>query len=171
MEIFVSDTNIFIDLFNCGSLNELFRLSGASIHTTDWVISELTKLEQQQAVSKYVEEGSLAVKTWDGEGIARIFDYKQKVAGNSNLSMTDCGVLCYTKDLGNAKLLTGDHKLRSHAEKEGLDVSGILFLFDEFIEEGLLQQQEAADRLELLQQTNKRLPKEEVEKRIIKWRK
>lgn len=52
MEIIVNDTNIFIDLHSCGLLDSFFKLP-YKVHTTDFVISELTDGEQREAVMKY----------------------------------------------------------------------------------------------------------------------
>ena len=71
----------------------------------------------------------------------------------------------------NGRLLTGDGKLRSAAEKDNVKVSGILYLFDNFVEYGLLSALEAAENLEALMTMNMRLPKAECETRIAKWRK
>ena len=67
--------------------------------------------------------------------------------------------------------MTGDGKLRAAAEKDNVKVSGVLYLFDNFVEYGLLSPLEAAENLESLMTVNMRLPKAECESRIAKWRK
>ena len=67
--------------------------------------------------------------------------------------------------------MTGDGKLRAAAEKDNVKVSGILYLFDNFVEYGLLSASEAAENLKALMTINMRLPKAECETRIAKWRK
>jgi hypothetical protein len=49
MEIIVSDTNIFIDLHSCALLDSFFKLP-YNVHTTDFVMSELTQGDQYENV-------------------------------------------------------------------------------------------------------------------------
>lgn len=71
----------------------------------------------------------------------------------------------------DGRLLTGDGKLRSAAEKDNVKVSGVLYLFDNFVEYGLLSTSEAAENLEALMAMNMCLSKAECEARIPKWKK
>ena len=52
--IVVSDTNIFIDLVKLDLLADFFLLPW-DIHTTDFVISELTDHEQNAAVTAFIK--------------------------------------------------------------------------------------------------------------------
>ena len=69
----------------------------------------------------------------------------------------------------NCRLLTGDSKLRSVAEKDKVKVSGILYVFDKAIECAIISKTDAALRLERLLQTNIRLPRKACEDRIKDW--
>jgi predicted nucleic acid-binding protein len=72
--------------------------------------------------------------------------------------------------LGSARLLTGDKTLRKRAEGEGINVSGILFVFDELVNHNIISPKDAAAHLAELYESNVRLPKEEVEKRLEQWK-
>lgn len=61
----------------------------------------------------------------DGDELNEVLTYKVKKASGTNLSITGCLVMWYAKELGEAKFLTGDRRLRCFAEKDGLKVSGI----------------------------------------------
>jgi len=50
-------------------------------------------------------------------------------------------------------------------------VKGILFLFDKFVEEDVLTLTKAVNKLEELLKINARLPRNEIEMRINRWRK
>lgn len=67
-------------------------------------------------------------------------------------------------------MLTGDNKLRKSAAADNVKVSGILYVFDNFVEYGILEKELCAKKLEELMQKNNRLPKGECEKRIAEWR-
>ena len=47
--VVVSDTNIFIDLYDVGLLNEFFSMD-IQVHTTDFIINELTVEDQKRSV-------------------------------------------------------------------------------------------------------------------------
>ena len=66
--------------------------------------------------------------------------------------------------------MTGDGNLRKSAEANNIKVSGILYIFDNLVEYGILDRKKAADLLEQLTKINMRLPKNECEKRISNWR-
>lgn len=68
-------------------------------------------------------------------------------------------------------LLTGDGKLRTRASKEGIEVRGILFIFDELLKQNLIGFQLALEKLQELSLINTRLPKSEIESRILLWNK
>ncbi len=50
--IVVNDTNIFIDLMSVDLLDDFFRLP-IEIHTTDFVLNELTDESQHNAIQKH----------------------------------------------------------------------------------------------------------------------
>ena len=49
-------------------------------------------------------------------------------------------------------------------------MSGILFVFDELVNHNIISPKDAAAHLESLYESNVRLPKEEVEKRLEQWK-
>lgn len=62
-KIVVNDTNVFIDLFNVGLLEGFFSLPW-EIHTTEFVMLELTKEGQHDSVSQYKENGLLHISVF-----------------------------------------------------------------------------------------------------------
>lgn len=169
MEIIVNDTNIFIDLHSCGLLDSFFKLP-YKVHTTDFVMSELTKGDQYKEVMRFSNQNQLTVKTFSAKELVRIWEYYNNAQKVCNVSIEDCSVLIYTQTLEKARLLTGDKTLRSRAEGEGIVVSGILFVFDELVNHDIITPDEAAIRLIKLVESNVRLPKEEIKKRLATWK-
>ena len=112
-----------------------------------------------------VKDGILAVHSFSDKENVDLVVYYSRMAMQTNLSLMDCAILKYSKDNGY-RLLTGDKKLRNHAEDEGVLVSGILYLVDKFVAEQLIPGVVMVDRLELLLKTNPRLPKTIFEERI-----
>ena len=165
MEIVVNDTQVLIDMYDADLLG---LVEGCSIkfHTVDYVMAELHRSPYKRPeIDQMVKDGILAVHSFSEKENVDLVAYYGKMTLQTNLSLTDCAVLKYSKDNGY-RLLTGDKKLRNHAEDEGVLVSGILYLVDKFVAEQLITGAVIADRLELLLETNPRLPKTIFEERI-----
>lgn len=165
MKIVINDANILIDLAKL-ELIQVFTKISFDLHTTDFVIEELND-EQQKPVSKLIKSGKLKIieteDAKDFQGITNILE------NSSGLSFEDCSVWYYSKKLSGA-LLTGDGKLRKQATKEGIQVRGIIFIFDELLKQELISFTLAIDKIEKLSLLNNRLPKKEIEKRIESWK-
>lgn len=166
-KIVVSDTNIFIDLISVNLLDVFFSLPW-EIHTTDMVIDELIRSEQHEAIEQFRKNGSLNIKSFDGEELLQIVKMKTE-RPTSNASIQDCSVWKLAKDLDCA-LLTGDNKLRKVVQNDNIEVHGILYLFDKMLEHKIMDNETAIGKLQSLYSINTRLPKEEIDKRISLWR-
>ena len=158
----VSDTNIFIDLVKLGILGDFFNLPW-EIHTTDFVLDELTDTEQYKSVAAFLERGKLMVGKFTAEDVSMIMSISESAKGN--ISPTDYSVLLYASQK-SAKLLSGDGRLRKEAEKIGVEVHGILYVIESLVAETILPEQFAAKLLADLKNINKRLPIEEIDAMI-----
>lgn len=165
-KIVVSDSNIFFDLLSVDLLNEFFLLP-CDITTTDFVISEIIRPEQLDKIQSFIFSKKLEVIKFNTEEVNNIYALYQ--SNDNNASVTDCSVWYYAKSV-NGRLLTGDGKLRKSASNDKVKVSGILYIFDNFIKYGILDKATCAAKLETLMQINNRLPKGECEKRISIWK-
>ena len=166
--IVVNDANIFIDLLDIGLLDEFFRLQW-EIHTTDFVMLELLREGQKEAVTHYQNGNRLHVKGFEVPELVEIRNLHKVHENKTNISLTDCSVWYYAKKNGYV-LLTGYRKLRSISQRDGVEVKGILYVFDALVAENLISPASAAEKLSLLHELNSRLPLEEIEKRIKSWR-
>ena len=68
-------------------------------------------------------------------------------------------------------ILTSDRRLRNEAQSKGFEVHGILWLFEQLMDEKLVKPKRAIDKLTELMQINTWLPKDECKKRIEQWTK
>lgn len=166
-KIVVNDTNVFIDLHDVGLLEQFFLLPW-EVHTTDFVMLELLKEGQKDAVVAYESNGCLHVATFEFQEVIKINAIHNKIIDKTNLSLTDCSVWYYAKK-NSYTLLTGDRKLRNSALNEGVEVRGIIYVFDELVSNGILLASLAAEKLVLLKSINPRLPDSEIEKRLKMW--
>lgn len=163
--IVVNDTNVFIDLCSIDLLDEFFRLS-QNIHTTDFVIDELKVEEQRIKVEKFHQAGLLTIKVYSAEELLEIIEFQQNQ--DTNVSVPDCSVWLYAQK-NHYRLLTGDNKLRKTAIKAGTNVSGILYVFDQLVEQSIITPQVACEKLNILRSINHRLPDKDITERLKRW--
>ena len=166
-KIVVNDTNVFIDLLDVGLLEKFFLLPW-EVHTTDFVMLELLREGQKDAVATYEIEGSLHIATFKPDEVQEIRKLQAKTNTKTKVSIADCSVWYYAKQ-NSYTLLTGDRKLRNSALNEGVEVRGIIYVFDELVDSGILSENQAIEKLLLLKSINPRLPENEIEKRCGLW--
>ena len=166
-KIVVNDTNVFIDLYEVGLLDEFFSLPW-EVHTTDFVMYELLREGQHETVAKYKADKRLVIPVFEGKEMSEIANMYQQSMEKTNLSLADCSVWYYAK-MNNYILLTGDRKLRTASILDGVEVHGVIYVFDTLVELEIIPRQVAVEKLQQLYSMNPRLPKEEIEKRINLW--
>lgn len=164
MKIVINDANILIDLAKLDLLNVFSKLP-FDLHTTDFVYEELNEA-QKSPVSILSENGFL--KIIETEELIDFQSISELLESSSGLSFEDCSVWHYSKKLSGT-LLTGDGKLRKQVSKQGIEVRGIIYIFDELVKHKLLDYYSAVEKIEQLYQLNNRLPKKEIDKRIEYW--
>lgn len=164
MKIVINDANILIDLAKLDLL-ELFSLLNFELHTTDFVYEELNE-EQKSPVSSLLKEGRLniieTIDSKDFKGINALLN------SSNGLSFEDCSVWYYSTKLSGT-LLTGDLKLCRQVRKNGVEARGIIYVFDELLKQNLISFSLAIEKMEQLTHLNNRLPKIDIEKRIVFW--
>lgn len=163
--VVVNDTNVFIDLCDIDLLDEFFRLS-QEIHTTDFILNELVKEEQRNKVEGFCSNGMLTIKKLSTEELLEVIEFQRKQ--DNNVSIPDCSVWLYAYK-NHYRLLTGDNKLRKSAIKSGTAVSGILYIFDQLVEQHIITPRIAGDKLNLLRSINHRLPDKDILERLKRW--
>ena len=90
-KIVVNDTNVFIDLYEVGLLEEFFSLPW-EVHTTDFVMLELQREGQHETVAKYKADKRLVVPVFEAKEMSEIGNLYQQYVNRTNLSLTDCSV-------------------------------------------------------------------------------
>lgn len=160
MKIAITDANIFIDLIYVGLLDELFAIE-VEIHTTLNVVDELNE-DQQKVLSKFLKKSSLTAHVLEELTIPTA------IRRNRKLSDSDKSVLGLAIKL-DAFVLTGDNVVRKVSGVQKIEVHGVLWLFDQFLEKKLITRKRAIQQLTYLLAYNRRLPASDCEKRIAEW--
>lgn len=165
MRIIINDANILMDIADLNLLEHLPQLK-YELHTTDFVIAEIEDIDQSSKLNSFIKDKKLKVVSFSAERLNKIYAL---VNMHSGLSVTDCSVLSYSKEVDGI-LLTGDGKLRKVAQKADIEVRGILFIFDELVNMEIISKKLAVIKLMELISINTRLPLDEIHKRIEKWK-
>ena len=83
------------------------------------------------------------------------------------LTLNDCFALALAQDIDDSILLTGDSALRTVAERNGIEVHGVLWVTDELESHGIASPRKLYDALRLLHDDPLVfLPDDEVQRRI-----
>lgn len=161
MKLIITDTNVFFDIISIGALPEFFSLD-FEIYTTVFVIEEVKRSDQREAVEMFIRAKEINVINFSAEEIEEISVF---VTERTFKGITDKSVLWKSLKLG-CLLLTGDRKLRLEAEGHGVEVHGTIWIITSLVEDGLIDKLRGIDLLELLKEVNSSLPFDEIDNLI-----
>lgn len=169
MKLVVTDACIFIDLLEFELLADFLQLD-MEVHTTLDVVNELFS-HHQKLLTDLEKEGRMVIHILSPEEFAMIEAAKFPRA----LSPEDCSVLFLARKL-RAILLSSDKPVRNQARKLDIEYHGMIWIFDQLVEQGIIRQTTAASKLSMLVHANivykgNRELMEEVEKRMARWAK
>lgn len=155
----ITDTNIWIDLRVGGLLDSVFELDAR------WLIPDLIQQEAGEDLTRLLMEWGLEQRTLTGDEVEEVIALNAQYAGPSRTDMATL-VVARTEE---GILVTGDRALRDAAKKEGIEVHGTLWIVDHLVDTGTVRPNEAARALQLMMEGGRRLPKNEVRRRINRW--
>ncbi|HYU31573.1 MAG TPA: hypothetical protein VEW48_05380 [Thermoanaerobaculia bacterium] len=158
--ICVTDTNFWIDLDTGGLIGPIFQLP------FEWQVPDVIAEELKRPAGAELVRRGLRVRELDGGQVAEVVAL---AAVYPHPSRSDLFALVLAR-AQRALLLTGDRHLRQAAEQEGVKVHGTLWLLDELVERSVITPRDAADALQLMREGHRRLPAEEVDRRLRRWR-
>ena len=142
-QIYINDANILIDLCNLDIVFEFLALN-FELCTTDFILAEL---EEEQA-EKFREK--LTIYTSDATVLIEI---NALFIQHKGLSFEDCSVWHFANKM-NGTLVTSDNTLRKKATKNGVNVKGILHLFEEMKNQECMSVEKCIQKLEELKNNN-----------------
>ena len=167
MRIAITDACIFIDLYQLQITPVFFQLD-IEVHTSRDVINELYP-EQREFYQAFELAGKLMIhniSSTDRQSI-REQNYPR------SLSIADQTVLHLASAL-HAIVLTSDKVVRQFAKHTSIEYHGMLWIFDQLVEKGLLQKPVACTKIKLLIKQNmiyqgSKDLNDEMNRRIRKW--
>jgi len=156
--LLISDANIFIDLDKTDLLRYFDRL-GFAVATSDFVYNELN------AEQKSILDGlDIEIYEMDGEELSsfytEFFDLNLK-----KISSQDYSIFYYAKKC-DGEVLSNDLRLRKFAQRKSIIVKGLFYILDEMVSQNRVTASLMVEKLIMLKEINKRLPIDEVDKRI-----
>jgi len=155
----VLDTCVCLDLSNAGLLKVALKLP-YRFELPDIIAEELT----YPAGDHLVDLGYTTISMPDVNLINTLKSSYPKPSTNDLFALA-----CAKQHHGI--LLTGDAALRSAAESEGVEVHGVLWIFDELVSEDILTPTDAAISLERVIEGGSWLPRHDCQERLHRWRK
>lgn len=158
-QVYISDTNIWIDFRNAGLLDALFDLP-FELCSTDFVLNELEDFDPAALVAQ-----GLVVHALDWTATARLFELME---AHNNSSLADVSCYLLAQDTGYP-LLTGDGRLRKQASQDGIQVYGVLWLLDQLVGCRVTSGPVAAEGLKAMLSRGARLPHAECQARLSIW--
>ena len=106
----------------------------------------------------------LEVRELSGTAVTRAAAHFNR---HKRLTLNDCFALALAQDIDDSILLTGDSALRTVAERNGIEVHGVLWVTDELESHGIVSPRKLYDALRLLHNDPLVfLPDDEVQRRI-----
>jgi predicted nucleic acid-binding protein len=167
VKIVIQDASVLIDMADCDLLDVWFGL-GFDLRTTSLVWREVSRKNQKIKLKRYVDNGRFSVESVGAQALTEIVQLQAVLS--SRVTLEDVSALFFADKLESI-LLTGDKRLRQHAEERGIETHGLLWVFDILVARGALLPGVASDRMEkLIERGTSRLPLNECELRIKKWR-
>lgn len=163
MKISITDANIFIDLVKLRWIGYLFNI-GMEIYSSREVIDELNDKQLEQ-LNGFIQSKQIKVYAFSAEELIEIM----AISAPASLTTQDKSILFLARKL-EATVLTGDNPLRKFCLKNELEVKGILWLFDRFIELELVDCETAIAQMTYLLSFNSRLPVIDCEQRLKNWK-
>ncbi|GHB43004.1 PIN domain-containing protein [Mongoliitalea lutea] len=167
MRIAVTDACIFIDLIELDLVSDFFRLD-LELHTTVEVMNELFT-EQYQVLEAYQQVGKLIVHNLNAQDFLKI----ETLALPKGLSPEDKSVLYIATGLENGIVITSDNLVRKCTERLKLECHGLLWVIDQFVDQGICTKSSASGSLKRLMALNKMYAvgklRYEIEERVHQW--
>lgn len=165
MKLIITDSSVFFDILKIKALPEFFALD-FEICTTDFVKEEILESDQREQIEMFIRSHQLTVFELSEHEIELIENFKTI---RFFKTLIDKSVLWKAKQL-NCPLLTGDAKLRSEAIEHGVTVHGSLWIIQIMVESEVITANAGVVFLEKLKKSNDRLPLDEIEKLINKFK-
>ena len=165
MQHIVIDTSCMIDLGKAALLDAALALPYTFV-TPDTLFENEWLYPSDE---KFLRSSKLDVRELPGPDVKRAAAYLNR---HRALKINDCFLLAMAESLKGSILLTGDQALRAIAERNGVEVHGVLWVIDALQSQEIVPLRELYDALRLLHDDPRVvLPADEILQRIRRMEK
>ena len=165
MRHIVIDTSCMIDLRKAALLDAALALPYAFVTPDTLFENEWLSPPDK----KILCSGKLNVRELPGADVQRAAAYLNR---HRTLKINDCFLLAMAERLKESMLLTGDQALRAVAERNGIEVHGVLWVIDILQSQGIVPLRKLCDALRLFHDDPRVfLPIDEILRRIKRMEK
>ncbi len=162
MNAVVIDVNIFVDLIKLQMLAFLFK-SGFQVYTTQEMIDQLNE-SQYELLQEFIESGQLTVYRLSEKELEEAIILP---AGRA-LELADKSVAWLSIHLPGILISDNPFSVRFYDTTQ-LEAKSIIWFIDLLIEKQIILYAFAVQKMKQLLKINRRIPREESEKRIKEW--
>jgi len=162
MKSAVIDVNVFLDLIKLQMLAWLFKI-GFQVYTTQEMIDQLNE-NQSEFLKEFIETGQLTVYRLSENELEEVTSLTALRA----LELADKSVAWLSTHLKGI-VISGNLLLGKFCQSKQIEVGGMIWFFDLLIEKQFITYDFAAQKMVQLLKINRRIPREECEKRIKEW--
>ncbi|WP_292519598.1 PIN domain-containing protein [Methanoculleus sp.] len=153
------DANCIFDLDAGGILDCPSRL-GYTFLMANFIAHEIKTVSQER-----LRRCGLEIVDLEPGQVSEIYELLRRHRG---LSHRDLSAFVLARD-SRSVLVTGDGRLRTMAEENGVECHGTLWILDALVDGGILKGARAADAVRSMQANGRWLPKAECDTRIRVW--
>lgn len=162
MNSVVIDVNIFLDLIKLQMLASLFNL-GYEVHTTQEMVDQLNT-NQYAFLEEFIASGQLSIYRLSEKELEEAII----LTSGRSLELADKSVAWLSIHLQGI-LICGNPLSARFYETMPLKARNLIWFFDQLIEKQIILYSFAVEKMKLLLKINRRMPREECEKRIKDW--
>ena len=161
--LLISDANIIIDMDIGGLLRPMFRLD-VTFAVPNTLFAEELRTDHPELLGL----GLKSLELREGAVLyAENLVLKYRTTGTSINDLLALALAWQEK----CPLLTGDGRLRTSGEAEGIEVRGTLWLVGQMVEARVIAGKQAETAYERMRKSGRRLPWEEIEQQLRNFRK
>lgn len=161
-KLIISDANIIIDIIAGELVDVMFQLD-YTFGTPDILFEKELKQQHPEIIL-----AGLQVLELNAETVAYASSVFNADASD-RVSLMDCVALALAKQ-ENCTLLTGDARLRMHAEADSIEVKGTIWLMQQLFDNKLIDANKADMAYRNMLNDGSRLPEKEITKQLKAFR-
>lgn len=153
------DANYIFDL-DAGRILEYPSRLGYTFLMANFIAHEIKTVPLER-----LRRCGLEIIDLEPEQVSEIYELLRRHQG---LSYRDLSAFVLARDM-HSILVTGDGRLRTMAEKNGVECHGTLWILDALVDGGILKGARAADAIRSMQANSRWLPKMQCDLRMKRW--